>query len=132
MELYKDKYGEKRSVKTTVANVHIEIQFNQQKSDNTTLQPYLDPGLQCLKIHRFVQYKPRKVFNIFIQSVVDATRASDKNSSSGVVGETMKLLGKSSNGYQIMDRSKHTMTKHLAEEKTHKTITNNSSRDSIL
>ena len=35
----------------------------------------LDLGPQCTKIHRFAQYTPRKVFNSFVQSVVDA-RAS--------------------------------------------------------
>ena len=34
----------------------------------------------------------------------------------------MKLLGNSSYGYQIMDRSRHTITKYLNDEKTHKAI----------
>ena len=37
-----------------------------------------------------------------------------------VVAETMKLLGNSSYGYQIMERSRHTITKYLNDEKTHK------------
>ena len=85
---------------------------------------YLDLGLQCTKIHRFVQYTPRKVFKIFVQCVVDARRASDENPLSGVVAETLKFLGNSSYGYQIMDRSKHTMTKYSVDEKTHKAINN--------
>ena len=85
---------------------------------------YLDLGLQCTKIHRFVQDTPHKVFNSFVQSVVDARRAGDENPLSGVVAETMKLLGNSFYGYQIMDRSKHTMTKYLGDEKTHKAIKN--------
>ena len=36
----------------------------------------------------------------------------------------MKLLGNSFYGYQLMDRSKHTMTKYLGDEKTHKAINN--------
>ena len=31
----------------------------------------------------------------------------------------MKLLANSSYGYQIMDRSRHTVTKYLNDEKTH-------------
>ena len=31
----------------------------------------------------------------------------------------MKLLANSSNGYQFMDRSRHTVTKYLSDEKTH-------------
>ena len=36
---------------------------------------YLDLGLPCTKIHRFVQYTLHKVFNSFVQYVVDARRA---------------------------------------------------------
>ena len=45
-----------------------------------------------------------------------------RDPSSGVVAETMKLLGNSSYGYQIMDRSRHTITKYLNDEETHKAI----------
>ena len=39
---------------------------------------------------------------------------------SGVVTETMKLLGNSSYGYRFMDRSRHTITKYLKDEQFHK------------
>ena len=81
---------------------------------------YWDLGLQCTKIHRLVQYTPRKVINSFVQSVVDTRRATDESPLSGVVAETMKLIGNSSYDYQKMDRSKHTMTKYLGDEKSHK------------
>ena len=83
---------------------------------------YMELGLQCTKVYRFVRYLPRKCFNKFVQSVVDARREGDENPLSGVVAETMKLLGNSSYGYQIMDRSRHTITKYLNDEKTHKAI----------
>ena len=54
-----------------------------------------------------------------MQSAVDARREGDKNPNSSVVAETMKLLASSSYGYQIMDRSHHTVTKYLSDEKTH-------------
>ena len=82
----------------------------------------MELGLQCTKIYRFVQYSPRKCFNNFVQSVVDARREGDENPLTGVVAETMKLLGHSSYGYQIMDRSRHTITKYLNDKKTHKAI----------
>ena len=88
-------------------------------------------GLQCTKNHRIVQYTPRKVFNSFVRSVVDARRAGDENLLSGVVAETMKILGNSSYGYQILDRSKHTMTKYLGDKKTHKAINNRFFKNSI-
>ena len=80
---------------------------------------YLELGLQCTKIYRFVQYSPRKCFNNFVQS---ARREDDENPLSGVVAETMKLSGNSSYRYQIMDTSKHTITKRLNDENTHEAI----------
>ena len=79
---------------------------------------YLQLGLVCKKIHRFIQYTPRKCFGNFVQSAVDARRQEDENPNSSVVAETMKLLANSSYGYQFMDRSRHTVTKYLNNEKT--------------
>ena len=45
----------------------------------------MELGLQCTK-----NYSPRKCFNNFVQSVVDARREEDENPLSGVVAETMK------------------------------------------
>ena len=64
----------------------------------------------------------QKCFSSFVQSVFDGRRARDENHESSVVAETMCLLGNSSYGYQIMDTSKHTETKHMNNEKTHKAI----------
>ena len=47
--------------------------------------------------------------NNFVQSAVDARRQGDENPNSSVVAESMKLLANSSFGYQIMDRSRHTV-----------------------
>ena len=83
---------------------------------------YLQLGLVCTKVHSFVEYTPTKCFNSFVQSAVDARRQGDKNPNSGVVAETMKLLANSSYGYQIMNRSRHTVTKYLTDKKPHGTI----------
>ena len=40
----------------------------------------------------------------------------------------MKFIGKSSYGYQIMDRSKHTMIKYFGNEKTYKATNNQFSK----
>ena len=69
---------------------------------------YLELGLVCKKIYRFVEYTPVKCFNEFVQSAVDARRERQENPNSSVVAETVKLLANSSYGYQIMDRSRHT------------------------
>ena len=46
---------------------------------------YLKLGLVCKKFHRFVQYTPRKCFNNFVQSAVDARCQGDENPNSSVV-----------------------------------------------
>ena len=76
----------------------------------------------CYNIHRFVEYTPKKCFNNFVQAAVDARRKGDENPNSSVVAETMKLLANSSYGYQIMDRSRHTVTKYFNDKKTHAAI----------
>ena len=78
--------------------------------------------LVCTKIHRFVEYTPKKCFNSFVQSAVDARRQGDENPNSSVVAETKKLLANSSHGNQIMDQSRHTVTKYLSDEKTHAAV----------
>ena len=80
---------------------------------------YLQLGLVCTKIHRFVENTPKKCFNNFVQSAVDARRKGDENSNSSVVAETMKFPANSCYGYQILDKNRHTVTKYLTDEKTH-------------
>ena len=83
-------------------------------------------GRVCKKIHPFVQYTPGKCSDNFVQSAVDVPRQEDENPDASVVAETMKLLANSSYlitvGYQIMDYSRHTVTKYLTDEETHSAI----------
>ena len=84
---------------------------------------YLQLELVCTKINHLVEYTPKKCFNQFVQSAVDARRQGDENPNSSVVSGTMKLLAHSSYGYQIIDRTRrHTLTKYLSEGKTHAAI----------
>ena len=80
---------------------------------------YLHLGLECTKIHQFVQFTPKKCFNSFVQSAINARRQGDENPNSSVAVETMKFSANSAYGYQIVDRSRHTVTKSLNAEKTH-------------
>ena len=66
---------------------------------------YLQWGLVCTKIHRFVEYTPEKCFYCFVQSAVDARRPGDENPNSSIIPEIMMFLANSSYGHQIMDRS---------------------------
>ena len=77
----------------------------------------LQLSLVGTKIHHFVDYTPKKCFNRFVQSAVDARKQGDENPKSSIVAETMKLLANISYGYQIMHRSRHTVTKYLSDKK---------------
>ena len=81
-------------------------------------------GLECTKIHQFVQYTLKKCFNSLVQSAVNARRQRDEIPNLSAVAETMKFLTNSSFGYQFMDRSRHTVRKFLNDEKTHSAINN--------
>ena len=50
-------------------------------------------------------------------STVDARRQRDGNPNSSVFAETIKLLANISYGYQIIDRSRHIVKKHLNDRK---------------
>ena len=54
---------------------------------------------------------PRKSFNSFVQSAVNARQQENEKPNSSVVAETMTLLANKFFGYQIMDRSRHTVIK---------------------
>ena len=60
-----------------------------------------------------------KRFNGFVKSAVNVRREGDEDPNSSVAAETMKLLANSFFGYQIMDRSRHTVAKYRSDEKTH-------------
>ena len=80
--------------------------------------------LVCKKVYRFVEYIPVKCFKKFVQSphLVNARREGNENPNSSVVAETINMLANSSYGYQIIDRSRHTVLTYLSGEKTHDAI----------
>ena len=53
---------------------------------------------------------------------MDVRCQGDENPNSSFVAETMKLLANSSYGYQIIDRSRQTVTRYLSDEETHSAI----------
>ena len=72
---------------------------------------YLQMGLVVTKIHSFVEYTPKKCFSSFVQGAVNARRKGDENPNSSVITRTMELLANSSYGYQVMYRSRQTVSK---------------------
>ena len=116
-------YAEEEEIMSQPRKMLISSFTLQNGTLNTLLRLfYLQLGLVVTKLHRFVEYTPEKSFNRFVQSAVDARRKNDGNPNSSVVAETKKLLANISYGYQIMDRSGHTVTKNLSDEKTHAAI----------
>ena len=85
---------------------------------------YLDLDLVCTKTYRFVEYIAKKCFNNSVHSAVDARRQGDENPKLSKITEKMKMLANSSYCNHIMDRSRHTLTKYLSDEKTHAAINN--------
>ena len=53
---------------------------------------------------------------------MDARRKGDENPNTSIVVEPIKLLPDSSYGYQIMDWSRHIVTKYHSDEKIHAAI----------
>ena len=80
---------------------------------------YLDLGLVCKKIIASWKIFQLNVSINLCNLVSMPRREGNKNSNSCVVGETMKFLAIRSYGYQIVDRSRRTVTKNLSDEKTH-------------
>ena len=88
------------------------------------LQVDLEKGLVLSQVDWFIQYTTEKWFECFVNSVVEARREGDNNTSSSVVAETIQLTGKSSYGYQIMDRSKHSKTQYVVGAEVDKLVNN--------
>ena len=89
-------------------------------------------GLECTKIHQFVQYTPKKCTSSFVLSAVTARRQGHESPDSGVVTETMKFFANSSYGYQIKDRSRHTVKKYLNGEEVELVKPEIEHRESII
>ena len=114
------EYAEKEGPLTQHRRMLISTYFLDNGTVITSLLLfYLELGLVCKKIYRFVQYSPMQCSYTFVQSEVNARKDGDENPKSSVVAQTMILLAISSYGYQIMDRSPHTVKKFLRNEKLH-------------
>ena len=98
------------------------LHITKRNSDYSSALVLPATGDCCYKNTPFCRVYSKKCFNCFLQAAVDARRKSDENPNSSVVAETMKLLANSFYGHQIMDRSRHTVTKYLSDEKTHEAI----------
>ena len=78
---------------------------------------YLDEGLIITSISQVWEYKSEKCYEKFANSVSDARRAGDANSSLSLLAETSKLIGNSVYGKTITNKEKFTkVTYSLGKE----------------
>ena len=87
------------------------------------LEFYLERGLVLNQVYWFIQYTHEKCFESFVNSVVETRWEGDKSTFSSVVAETMKLIGNSSYGHQITDRSKHSRTQYVVGAEVEELVT---------
>ena len=126
------EYAEKEGLLTQPRKLLISSYFLENAKIITPLLLFhLDLGLVCKKIHHSVHFTPMMCCNNFVHSAVFARRDGVENPNPIVVAETMKLLANISYGYQIMNRSRHTVTNYLSDEKTHGAINNNVSTSGL-
>ena len=113
-----EEYAEEQGIMKKPRRLLISS-FSQTKGLFITplLQFYLKLGLKIGSVYSFIEYEPETAFKSFVEDIVKARRHGDENPESSVVAETMKLIGNSSYGYQIMDRSRHSETVYLNDEK---------------
>ena len=82
----KKQYAQKKNIMVQPWRMLISIFIITNGSNKTPLLLFfMQHGLVCKKIHRFVQYTPTKCFYDFVQSAVDARRQGHENPNSNVV-----------------------------------------------
>ena len=83
---------------------------------------YLELGLVCTKISRFVEYTSTQRFITFVQSALNVFSQGDGNPNSSDVAEIKKLLKNSWYGNQTPYCSRYSVTKYMSDKKTHAAI----------
>ena len=84
------EYAEKEGIMSQPRRMLISS-FHLKKGSIITplLLHYFYLGLECTKNHQFVQYTPKKCYNSFVQSGVNARRQGNENTNSNVVADLM-------------------------------------------
>ena len=79
---------------------------------------HIELGFISRKVHDCVQYSLKNVSTVLVQLRLIARWQGDDDLFSSVASETMKRLANGFDGYEIMNRSRHTVTKYLNDEET--------------
>ena len=80
------------------------------------LQWYLNNGLKITAVYRSIDYKPRKIFEWFVNEVVDNRRKGDADKDKALLAEVFKLLGNSAYGKFIEAVERQNKTLYTRDE----------------
>ncbi|XP_072048373.1 uncharacterized protein [Amphiura filiformis] len=101
-------YGEEHDIMNTPRRSLIGSMFGKRIFLATPLAKwYLDHGLEITRVYQVVEYTPIACFSEFANAVSNARRAGDIDPSKSIIADTMKLMGNSSYGKTITNKSKH-------------------------
>ena len=71
------------------------------------LQWYIKQGLEVTNIYEVTEFIPRACFDGFADQVSEARREGDRDPSTKIIAETMKLFGNSGYGRSLTNKEKH-------------------------
>ena len=87
---------------------------------STRLKWLLKHGCVITKLHGVIPAKPRKCFEGFMKWVSDERKKGDIDMKYAIIAECAKVIGNSSFGRTVMDKSKHKNVKYADEIKYNK------------
>ncbi|XP_053391895.1 uncharacterized protein LOC128554634 [Mercenaria mercenaria] len=80
------------------------------------LQWYIRHGMVVTKVYQVVEYQQQRCFQAFVEEISEARRAGDRDPDTAIISDTNKVIGNSSYGSLIMDKSKHRNVKYVQGE----------------
>jgi hypothetical protein len=80
------------------------------------LRWYLEHGLKVTRIYQIIEYESSPIFSSFGESVTEARRAGDVDTSKRLLADTAKLIGNSLYGKTITDKTKHRNVSYAFDE----------------
>ena len=89
------------------------------------LKKYMEMGLKVTRVHRFISFNGKAVFEWFTNEVCDARRRADLGGADlEMLGEGMKTMGNCGYGGTLLDPEKHTTISFAKEKNIAKHVNN--------
>ena len=79
------------------------------------LRWYVKHGLKVTKVYEVIEYTPKNCFTGFADEVSNARREGDRDPSTAIIAETMKLHGNSGYGGTLTNKEKHLDVRYYNE-----------------